>query len=223
MRSAATSGSRKVRTTVVAISALDGPADASCASSNPNWAISSAARARIPASYPAVSPVRTSSINLCRIRPRTRPPCTRRLFNLLRNGFQYCVGAGKHGLLLFHRLRRILMTGRLMPRYSPPVGMDGCRLPLPSGDVLSIGTGAGARSRYSPERSAGEKRRKGLDIDVYQAEPIAFNTFALPRGAAAGLGRGSERRTRDGLVQRAVPLLPPPEPLGSHGSKSGSC
>ena len=94
-----------------------------------------------------------------------------RLFGLFRHGFEGCVGACKHGLRLFHRLRRVLTTAGLMPRYPPLVGSDDCRLPLPYCGILSVGTAADSSRRHSPKPYTIE-RKKSLDIDVYQAEPI---------------------------------------------------
>ena len=111
-----------------------------------------------------------------------------RLFGLFRHGFEDCVGACKHGLRIFHRLHRVLMTAGLMPQYPPLIGSDGRCLPLPYCGILSVGSTNGW-SWWQSLKPRAIERRKSLDIDVYQAEPIALDAFVLPGSSSRSRAR----------------------------------
>ena len=72
------SGSWSTRWRASAISSLHGPRAGSWTSGSPSCPRSSRARALIAAPSSVDSPVSTSSINLCRTKPRSRPPRTAR-------------------------------------------------------------------------------------------------------------------------------------------------
>ena len=71
------------------------------------------------------------------------------------------------------------MAAGLVPRYPLLIGGDGGRFPLPGPGVLSVGTAA-ALVRWRPIKTCSIEKRKSLDIDINQAEPIVCAAFALP-------------------------------------------